>query len=109
MHQLHSSYYRRQNPCKLKQQGEKKEVIYTLASFFDPGGKKGPHHSDSYLGYGATHLSGFLNSIFVGLQANASSRLSASKLSDNTRSNLSFINLQAIQYDQIQRDEGGDS
>lgn len=79
---------------ELKQQGEKKEALYTLASSFDPGGKKGPHHPDSYLGYGATHLFGFSNSIFVGLEANASSTLSASKLSDRTRSNLSFINLQ---------------
>lgn len=36
---------------RLKEQGKKKEKkeIYTLTSSFDPGGKKGPHHPDSYL------------------------------------------------------------
>lgn len=34
---------------KIERARQKKKVIYTLASSFDPGGKKGPHHPDSYL------------------------------------------------------------
>ncbi|KAK2386496.1 hypothetical protein QL285_060386 [Trifolium repens] len=72
-------------------------MSYELTSFC-PESKKDSHHPDSYLGYGATHLSGLSNSSLAGLEANASSRLSASKLPDKTRSSLNFMNLQKHAY-----------
>jgi hypothetical protein len=57
------------------------------------GGKKGFHHPDSYLGYGAVHFSGFSNFNSTGLEANASLTDSASNWSAKTLSSLNFMNL----------------
>lgn len=53
------------------------KMFYTFDSL-DSAGKKASHHPYSYFEYGATQFSGFSNSIVVGFEANASSRVSAS-------------------------------
>jgi hypothetical protein len=59
----------------------------------DVGGKKGFHHPNSYLGYGAVHFSGLSNFKSTGLEANASSTDSTSNWSAKTLSSLNFMNL----------------
>lgn len=63
------------------------------APLLDFGGKKGCHHPNSYLGYGAVHFSGLSNFNSTGLEANASSTDSASNWPCKTLSSLNFMKL----------------